>query len=78
LLGWLGTGGVTGLDKPEVIAASKTDIVAHAAGFFVGVLVGAVAAFPGVRTKLAKVPQPVSGILAVLLLAGAWTLALTS
>jgi membrane associated rhomboid family serine protease len=78
LLGWLGTGGVTGLDKPEVIAASKTDIVAHASGFFVGVLAGAVAAFPGVRTKLAKVPQWASGSLAVLLLAGAWTLALTS
>jgi len=78
LLGWLGTGGMTGLDKPEVIASSTTDIVAHATGFFVGVLAGAVAAFPHVRVLLGKVPQWASGVAALLMLAGAWALALTS
>ncbi len=34
LLGWMGTGGLSGIDKPEVIAASTTDIVAHAQRFF--------------------------------------------
>jgi len=78
LLGWFGTGGMTGLDKPEVIAASKTDIVAHASGFFMGVLAGAVAAFPRVRAWLARVPQWASGAAAALVLVAAWSVALTS
>jgi len=44
LLGWMGTGGLSGIDKPEVIAASTTDIVAHASGFFVGAVVAVLTA----------------------------------
>jgi membrane associated rhomboid family serine protease len=78
LLGWLGTGGMTGLDRPEVIAASTTDIVAHASGFLMGVLAGAVAAFPKVRAVLARVPQGATGVAAALIVASAWAVALTS
>lgn len=78
LLGWMGTGGLSGIDKPEVIAASTTDIVAHASGFFVGAVLGAAAAVSAVRTRLARVPQWASGIAAVAIVAVAWALALNS
>lgn len=78
LLGWMGTGGLSGIDKPEVIAASTTDIVAHASGFFVGAVLGAAAAVSAVRTRLARVPQWASGIAAVAIVAVAWAFALNS
>jgi rhomboid protease GluP len=78
LLGWTGTGGMTGLDRPEVIAASTTDIVAHVAGFVAGVAVGVGAAARAVQPLLHRLPQWVSGGGAVLILAVAWAIALTS
>jgi rhomboid protease GluP len=78
LLGWTGTGGLTGLDPPEVIAASTTDVVAHATGFVVGVAIGALAAVTSVRRRLATLPQWASGLGAVAILTIAWTFALTS
>lgn len=78
LLGWTGTGGVTGLDKPEVIAASTTDVVAHVAGFVAGVGVGVVAAMGKTQQLLRRVPQWASGAAALAILAIAWSFALTS
>jgi membrane associated rhomboid family serine protease len=78
LLGWLGTGGLSGTDPPDVVAASTTDIVAHATGFFVGSVLGATAAVASVRKRLAQVPQWVSGIVAAGVIAIAWSVALSS
>jgi membrane associated rhomboid family serine protease len=82
LLGWTGTGGVTGLDPPEVVAASTTDIVAHVAGFvagiMTGVLMGTLAAATRIQPLLRRVRQWASGAAALLILAIAWTFALTS
>ncbi len=78
LLGWLGTGGLTGIDKPEVIAESTTDIVAHASGFFVGAVLGAVAAAAVIRAWMVRVPQWVSGIAAIGIIAAAWAVGLKS
>ena len=78
LLGWLGTGGLSGTDKPEVIAASTTDIVAHATGFIVGAVLGAVAAISVVRKQLAQLPQWASGTAAIGVIAVAWSIALSS
>ncbi len=78
LLGWLGTGGLSGIDKPEVIAASSTDIVAHASGFLFGALLGAAAAVSAVRAWFSRVPQWVSGAAAVGIIAVAWAVGLSS
>ena len=78
LLGWLGTGGLSGTDRPEVIAASTTDIVAHASGFVVGAALGALAALPVFRTRLAELPQWASGLGAIAIVAVAWAFALNS
>lgn len=64
LLGWLGTAG------------EHTDVFAHLAGFTVGVLLGALAAVPTMRTALERVPQRLAGALALAVLALAWGLAL--
>jgi membrane associated rhomboid family serine protease len=78
LLGWTGTGGLSGTDRPEVIAASTTDIVAHASGFVVGAMLGAVAAMGIVRQKLMKAPQWATGFAAIAIIAAAWAFALNS
>jgi hypothetical protein len=78
LLGWLGTGGLSGTDPPDVVAGSTTDIVAHATGFFVGAVLGATAAFTAIRRQLARVPQWASGIVAAGVIAIAWSVALSS
>src|SRR5450755_3853639 len=66
LLGWLGSAG------------EGTDLVAHATGFLVGVIVGAVAALPRIEQTLQRVPQWLAGLAAILCIAGAWTCALWS
>jgi hypothetical protein len=66
LLGWLGSGG------------EETDLVAHATGFVVGVLVGATAALPRVEPLLRRVPQWLAGLAAVASILGAWACALLS
>ncbi len=64
LLGWFGSAG------------EGTDLVAHAMGFTLGGVLGAVAAVPAVAALLNRVPQWISGALALASLAVAWTLAL--
>jgi len=66
LLGWLGSSG------------EDTDLVAHVSGFIVGTVLGAVAARRRVRDLLRRVPQWISGALAVGSILGAWIYALTS
>jgi membrane associated rhomboid family serine protease len=64
LLGWFGSAG------------EGTDLVAHAMGFTLGAVLGAAAAVPAVDALLTRVPQWISGTLALASLAVAWTLAL--
>ena len=78
MLGWMGTGGLSGTDTPDVIAASTTDIVAHALGFVMGAALGAVAAVGVVRKRLMTLPQWAMGLAAIALLASAWTVGLDS
>jgi len=66
LLGWIGSAG------------EGTDLVAHVGGFVVGVLLGAGAAVPSVQRALERVPQSLSGALALGSLLLAWVLALRS
>lgn len=65
LLGWFGSEG------------EGTDVVAHALGFLIGCLLGAAAAAPLVAKFLERVPQWLSGALALLSLGIAWACALT-
>jgi rhomboid protease GluP len=71
LLGWFGTGGDE--DPSEAV---HTDVVAHALGFLVGVLLGAAAAHNRVRPLLAKIPQWLAGVAALGSIAIAWSCAL--
>ncbi len=64
LLGWLGTAG------------EHTDVFGHLAGFVVGLLLGALAAVPNVRSVLERVPQWLAGALAIGAIGFAWGLAL--
>ena len=64
LLGWLGSAG------------EQTDLIAHALGFMVGVLIGAVAALPAVERALRRVPQWLAGLGALASIALAWSCAL--
>ncbi len=64
LLGWFGSEG------------EGTDVVAHVLGFLVGCLLGAGAALPRVAAALARIPQWLAGLLALLSLAIAWACAL--
>jgi len=64
LLGWFGSAG------------EGTDLVAHALGFTVGCLLGAVAATRAFRVLLERVPQAILALAAVGSVAGCWVLAL--
>jgi rhomboid protease GluP len=64
LLGWLGTAG------------QGTDVVAHALGFVMGCLLGALAALPQADRLLARVPQWIGGLAALGSVAVAWACAL--
>ena len=64
LLGWLGSAG------------EGTDLVAHATGFIVGVLIGAAAALPAIKYSLERVPQWLAGLAAFVSVALPWTCAL--
>ena len=77
LLGWFGTGGGTG-DGQDAAAAAQIDIVAHALGFIVGCVLGALAAQPTARAMLDRVPQWISGLAALGSIALAWGCALAS
>jgi membrane associated rhomboid family serine protease len=64
LLGWFGSAG------------EGTDLVAHATGFIVGVLIGAAAALPSIEHALRRVPQWLAGLAAFASIAIPWTCAL--
>lgn len=66
LLGWLGTEG------------EGTDLVAHAAGFAVGCLMGATVALAAVERALRYVPQWLAGLATLASMALAWIFALRS
>jgi rhomboid protease GluP len=66
LLGWLGTAG------------EGTDVVAHLLGFVVGCALGAAAGFAVVEKAMYRVPQWLSGLLALASVAVAWSVALQS
>jgi rhomboid protease GluP len=74
LLGWFGAGG-GGEDSQPV---EQIDIVAHALGFVVGCIFGALAAQQSVRQMFDRVPQWVSGLAALGSIAIAWGCALAS
>jgi membrane associated rhomboid family serine protease len=74
LLGWFGAGG----GSEDSAAAAQIDIVAHALGFIVGCIFGAVAAHESARQILDRVPQWISGIAALGSIAIAWGCALAS
>ncbi|HEY6516352.1 MAG TPA: rhomboid family intramembrane serine protease [Steroidobacteraceae bacterium] len=66
LLGWLGTAG------------EHTDIMAHLLGFGIGVLLGVLAALPAVSRRLHDLAQWPAGLAAMVMVAGAWGLALAN
>jgi rhomboid protease GluP len=72
LLGWFGAGG----GGEDSNANAQIDIVAHAAGFVVGCLLGALVAPPAARRALDRVPQWLSGLAALASIAIAWGFAL--
>jgi membrane associated rhomboid family serine protease len=74
LLGWFGSGG----GDDESSAPTQVDIVAHAAGFIVGCLLGALAAQPSARRLLDRIPQWMSGSAALGSIVIAWACALAS
>jgi rhomboid protease GluP len=73
LLGWFGTGG--GEDSEAVVS---TDIVAHAGGFLIGVLLGAIVAQPRTQRVFNRIPQWLSGLAALASIVIAWGCALRS
>jgi rhomboid protease GluP len=74
LLGWTGSGG----GSEEGAGAEGVDLVAHVAGFVVGLLLGVIAALPGYRRLLDRVPQWLTGGAALASIAIAWACALLS
>jgi rhomboid protease GluP len=74
LLGWFGAGG----GGEDSTAPAQIDIVAHALGFIVGCIFGAVAAQESTRQMLDRMPQSVSGMAALGSIAIAWGCALAS
>jgi rhomboid protease GluP len=68
LLGWTGTGG----------EGTDVDVVAHLGGFAVGVLLGAIAAWPRCQRILQQLPQSLLGAAAIASIAIAWFCALAS
>jgi membrane associated rhomboid family serine protease len=77
LLSWTGTGGQS-LEEPGGGAGQTVDVVAHALGFGVGLLAGAVAALETVSRVLNRVPQWLAGLLALVPLVVGWIRALGS
>lgn len=76
LLSWTGTGGESLEELGK--AGQSVDVVAHALGFAVGLLAGSGAALESVARVLNRVPQWLTGLLALLPLALAWIRALGS
>jgi rhomboid protease GluP len=81
LLSWTGAGGES-LDDPGKpggpVGGETVDVAAHVLGFAVGLGFGAAAALARVARILDRMPQWLSGLLALLLLCAGWTAALLS
>jgi len=75
LLGWFGSGAG---GEDEAAPTGQVDIVAHATGFTVGCLLGALAAQPSARRLIDRVPQSLWGLAALASIAIAWGCALPS
>lgn len=77
LLGWTGTGGgdVSGAERAS---GEGIDIVAHALGFAIGLLLGATVAWPPSGRVMDRLPQWLMGLLALAPLVVAWISALNS
>jgi membrane associated rhomboid family serine protease len=78
LLGWTGSGGGTDTGSGPGSERANVDLIAHVAGFGVGILLGATAALPLVRRVLDRVPQWATGLAAFASIAIAWAFALLS
>jgi len=78
LLGWFGSGGGGGDGDVDAAAATQVDVVAHATGFLVGGVLGALAARPALQRLLDRVPQWISGLAALGSIAIAWCCALAN
>lgn len=77
LLSWTGTGAQS-LEEPGGGGGQTVDVVAHALGFAVGLLVGAGAALESVSRVLNRVPQWLAGLLALVPVVVGWIRALSS
>lgn len=77
LLGWTGTGAES-VDMPVKPSGDTVDVAAHALGFAVGLLFGAGAALNSAARVLDRVPQWVTGALALVPVVVAWIAALNS
>jgi rhomboid protease GluP len=71
LLAWTGSGG-------ESAEGQGIDVVAHALGFAVGVLMGVLVAGRAVGNALGRLPQWLTGVLALTPVVVSWALALSS
>ena len=80
LLGWTGSGGGGDSDSGPGpgSAGENVDLIAHLAGFGVGILFGATAASPRVRRVLDRVPQWAAAVAASGSIVIAWGCALLS
>jgi hypothetical protein len=76
LLAWTGTGGGS-LEEPGS-GDPSVDVAAHALGFGVGLLAGTAVSMKGVSRVLDRVPQWVSGVLALVPIVASWLRALNS
>jgi membrane associated rhomboid family serine protease len=77
LLTWTGTGGES-LDEPGSGAGQSVDVAAHALGFLVGSLTGVAASLPSASRVLNRVPQWLTGSLALVPIVVSWAVALGS
>lgn len=75
LLGWTGSGGGS---EDGSGTGGNVDLVGHVAGFVVGLVLGAIAALPWFRRTFDRVPQWLSGAVALGSMAIAWACALVS
>ena len=76
LLAWTGTGGGS-LEEPGS-GDQSVDVAAHVLGFVVGLLAGAAVSMKVVSRTLDRVPQWVSGLLALVPIVVSWVRALNS
>ncbi|MGH8113825.1 MAG: rhomboid family intramembrane serine protease [Rhodanobacteraceae bacterium] len=72
LLAWFGSG--SGSSGSQ--GATQVDVVAHALGFVAGVLLGLISARPLSKRLLGRIPQWVTGLIALAQIAAAWRFAL--